>query len=98
MDTRQIFEQNPILAIMRNVPLEDTLDYAEAVVNGGVDSQNIGSFFRTGFLGAGLGRNIMPAEAVRARDWKMGTAWVKKLVAAALDGRAVFEQIRRDKE
>ena len=36
MDTRQIFEQNPILAIMRNVPLEDTLDYAEAVVNGGV--------------------------------------------------------------
>ena len=221
MDTRQLFEQNPILAIMRNVPLEDTLDYAEAVVNGGVkcfevalngsdacrqitllrrafggditvgagtaitverarnameagaeflltpsaqpeilaycrergiallpgaltptdvalcvthgfhtmklfpagdmpanyikslkgpfdgtdyvaiggvDSQNIGSFFRTGFLGAGLGSNIRPAEAVRARDWKMGTAWVKKLVAAALDGRAVFEQIRRDKE
>ncbi|WP_233460689.1 bifunctional 4-hydroxy-2-oxoglutarate aldolase/2-dehydro-3-deoxy-phosphogluconate aldolase [Enterocloster lavalensis] len=221
MDTRQIFEQNPILAIMRNVPLEDTLNYAEAILNGGVkcfevalngahacrqitllrgefggdivvgagtaitveravnamevgaqflltpsaqpeilaycrergiallpgaltptdvalcvthgfhtmklfpagdmpvnyikslkgpfdgtdyvaiggvDCQNIGLFFRNGFLGAGLGSNIMPAEAIASKDWKAGTAWVRKIVEAALDGRAAFEQKKRDKE
>lgn len=28
MDMREVFAQRPVLAIMRNVPLEDTLYYA----------------------------------------------------------------------
>lgn len=36
MDMKQTVLENPLLAIMRNVPLEKTLDYAGAIVNGGV--------------------------------------------------------------
>lgn len=35
MDLRQVVAENPILAIMRNVPLEQTLDYAGAILDGG---------------------------------------------------------------
>lgn len=36
MDMGEIVSKNPILAILRNVPLEQTMDYAGAVVEGGV--------------------------------------------------------------
>ncbi|RZT02539.1 bifunctional 4-hydroxy-2-oxoglutarate aldolase/2-dehydro-3-deoxy-phosphogluconate aldolase [Cuneatibacter caecimuris] len=36
MDLRKVVEENPLLAIMRNVPLAKTVDYARAVVAGGV--------------------------------------------------------------
>lgn len=36
MDMKSLFQSNPLLAIMRNVELEKTIDYAEAIVNGGV--------------------------------------------------------------
>ncbi|MCI8443068.1 MAG: bifunctional 4-hydroxy-2-oxoglutarate aldolase/2-dehydro-3-deoxy-phosphogluconate aldolase [Provencibacterium sp.] len=36
MDMRKIVRENPLLAILRNVPLEKTLPYVEAVMKGGV--------------------------------------------------------------
>lgn len=36
MDMYEIVAKNPLLAILRNVPLEKTEDYAQAVVDGGV--------------------------------------------------------------
>lgn len=36
MDMYSIVSQNPLLGILRNVPKEKTLDYAEAAVRGGV--------------------------------------------------------------
>lgn len=36
MDMREIVRKNPLLAILRNVPLEKTLPYVDAVINGGV--------------------------------------------------------------
>ena len=36
MDMYEIVAENPLLAILRNVPLEKTEDYAQAVVDGGV--------------------------------------------------------------
>ncbi len=36
MDLRKTVLDNPLLAIMRNVPVEKTVPYAEAIVNGGV--------------------------------------------------------------
>lgn len=35
MDTYELVSKNPLLAILRNVPLEKTIDYAEAAVQGG---------------------------------------------------------------
>lgn len=36
IDIRKTVQDNPLLAIMRNVPLEKTIPYAEAIVRGGV--------------------------------------------------------------
>ncbi len=36
MDMRDVLVENPILAIMRNIPYEDTIEYAEAIVAGGI--------------------------------------------------------------
>lgn len=36
MDMYEVFAQNPLLAILRNVPKEITLDYAGAILRGGV--------------------------------------------------------------
>jgi 2-dehydro-3-deoxyphosphogluconate aldolase/(4S)-4-hydroxy-2-oxoglutarate aldolase len=36
MDMYPIVRAHPVLAILRNVPLESTLDYAQAVVDGGI--------------------------------------------------------------
>ncbi len=36
MDMYKIVKQNPLLAILRNIPLEMTLDYTDAIVAGGV--------------------------------------------------------------
>ena len=35
MDMRKVVLDNPLLAIMRNVPVDKTIDYAEAIVGGG---------------------------------------------------------------
>lgn len=37
MDMRKVVNENPILAIMRNVPLGITLDYAKAIIDGGIN-------------------------------------------------------------
>ena len=36
MDMYSVVKENPILAILRNIPLEYTVDYAQAIVDGGV--------------------------------------------------------------
>lgn len=36
MDMYETIKRNPLLAIMRNIPLEKTIDYAQAVVDGGI--------------------------------------------------------------
>lgn len=37
MDMYEIVAKNPLLAILRNIPLEKTLDYSQAIVDGGVN-------------------------------------------------------------
>ena len=40
MDTYDLVSKHPLLAILRNVPLEKTIDYAEAAVQGGAAHYN----------------------------------------------------------
>ena len=68
-------------------PFDDT-DY---VAIGGVSADNIEEFFRRGYLGAGLGSNIMPKEAARARDWKACADYVAELVKRAEAGMAAYK-------
>lgn len=36
MNMREIFREHPVLCIMRNIPLDKTIDYVQAILNGGV--------------------------------------------------------------
>ena len=45
MDTYDLVSKHPLLAILRNVPLEKTIDYAEAAVQGAENSRNFVSKF-----------------------------------------------------
>ena len=106
MDMREVFAQRPVLAIMRNVPLEDTLYYAGAVVAGGVKIFEVAlnsvhgyeqiailrkEFGEDVMIGAGLGSNIMPKESVKAKDWKACAAYVAELVKRANAGIAAYK-------
>ena len=53
MDTYDLVSKHPLLAILRNVPLEKTIDYAEAAVQGGAEpldriTFSVPSVFSTG--------------------------------------------------
>lgn len=69
-------------------PFDDT-DY---VAIGGVDMENIDIFFQKGFIGVGLGSNIMPKEAVRDRDWKKCTLYVRQLIEKGMQGQKAYQQ------
>ena len=71
--------------------LKGPFDDTEYVAIGGVSADNIEEFFRRGYLGAGLGSNIMPKEAVKAKDWKACAAYVAELVKRANAGRAAYK-------
>ena len=61
--------------------LKGPLDDTEYVAIGGVTPDNIGSFFKNGFLGVGLGSAMMPKAYVAASDWEKGCDYVKDLMA-----------------
>ena len=56
MDTYDLVSKHPLLAILRNVPLEKTIDYAEAAVQGGAP------FFEVA-LGAGTAITVERCKA-----------------------------------
>lgn len=57
-------------------PFDDT-DY---VAIGGVNKDNISLFLKQGYIGVGLGSNILPKEAVLKRDWALASDYVKSLL------------------
>ena len=61
--------------------LQGPLDGTEYVAIGGVNRENMIEFLKNGYLGVGLGSNILPKEAVAARDWEAASAYVASLVA-----------------
>lgn len=36
LDLEQIMQEHPVLGILRNIPLDKTIDYADAAIRGGV--------------------------------------------------------------
>ena len=60
--------------------LKGPFDNTDYVAIGGVNPDNIEEFIQRGCIGAGLGSNMLPKEAVKNRDWEAGTAYVKALV------------------
>ena len=60
--------------------LKGPLNETEYVAIGGVNKDNMAKFIKSGCIGVGLGSNILPKDAVIARDWETGAAYVKELI------------------
>lgn len=86
MDMRQIVEHNPLLAILRNVPLEKTADYAEAAVQGGVFCFEVALNSPDALKQISLLRTRFGDRCLVGA----GTAVTAELCAAALDAGAQF--------
>ena len=61
--------------------LKGPLDETEYVAIGGVNRDNLADFIRQGYLGVGLGSNILPKEAVANRDWKAASQDVADMLS-----------------
>lgn len=57
--------------------LKGPFDGTEYVAVGGVKLENIAEFMRAGFVGVGIGSNLIPKEMVNAEDWTAAAAYVK---------------------
>lgn len=53
----------------------DTTDY---VAVGGVKLENIADFMKAGYIGVGIGSNLIPKDMVKADDWEAAASYVKK--------------------
>lgn len=60
--------------------LKGPLDNTDYVAIGGVNKDNLKEFFEQGYIGVGLGSNILPKEAVVNRDWAAASKYVKELL------------------
>lgn len=58
--------------------LKGPFDRTEYVAVGGVGLENIVDFFKAGFIGVGIGSNLIPKEFVKNSDWDGAAAHVKK--------------------
>ncbi|MCM1252090.1 MAG: bifunctional 4-hydroxy-2-oxoglutarate aldolase/2-dehydro-3-deoxy-phosphogluconate aldolase [Clostridium sp.] len=58
--------------------LQGPFDGTEYVAVGGVKLENIAAFIKAGYIGAGIGSNLIPKEMAEADDWDAATLYVKK--------------------
>lgn len=65
--------------------LKGPFDGTEYVAVGGVNLQNIADFEKAGFIGAGIGSNLIPKDLVNTGDWDGAAAYVRRF----------YEQINR---
>lgn len=57
--------------------LKGPFDGTQYVAVGGVRLENIADFIKAGFIGVGIGSNLIPKEMVNAGDWDGAAAYVK---------------------
>ena len=60
--------------------LKGPLDGTEYVAIGGVNKDNMADFLKSGYIGVGLGSNIMPKDAVGDRDFESASEYVRFLM------------------
>lgn len=86
MDMRDLVREHPLLAILRGVPLEKTVDYADAVMNGGVSFFEVALNSPDAFRQIRLLRQKFGDRALVGA----GTAVTPELAQKALDAGAQF--------
>ena len=63
--------------------LKGPFDETEYVAIGGVKKENMAQFFQQGYLGVGIGSNIIPNDMIQRNAWEEASAYVAELVAIA---------------
>lgn len=58
--------------------LKGPFDGTQYVAVGGVRQDNIRDFFKAGFIGVGIGSNLIPGELVEQDAWEEAAVYVKK--------------------
>lgn len=86
MNMKEMVIDHPLLAIMRNVPLEKTLDYAQALLDGGVNFFEIALNSKNGLKQISMLTQKFGDKALIGA----GTAVRVDLAKAALDAGAQF--------
>ena len=62
--------------------LKGPFDGTEYVAVGGVDAGNIKTFLDNGFIGVGIGSNLIPKEYVKNDAWDKASEYVKGIVGS----------------
>ncbi len=60
--------------------LKGPFDGTEYVAVGGVTADNIECFLNNGFIGVGIGSNLMPKEYVKNNQWEQASQYVGEIV------------------
>ena len=63
--------------------LKGPFEAAEFVAVGGVNADNMASFFQAGFLGVGIGSSLVPKDKLISRDWAYIRSHIKRMVEEA---------------
>lgn len=63
--------------------LKGPFDGTEYVAVGGVKTDNIKTFFDQGFIGVGIGSNLVPKEYAAGNEWDKATRFVREIVKSA---------------
>lgn len=63
--------------------LKGPFQNTEYVAVGGVDTRNLVQFFQNGFIGVGIGSNLVSGEKLQNRQWEQITRDIQDLVAFA---------------
>ena len=86
MDMYSVVKENPILAILRNIPLEYTVDYAQAIVDGGISFFEVALNSEHGLKQIAILRDRFGEKCMIGA----GTAISVDLAKAAIDAGAHF--------
>jgi len=62
--------------------LKGPFDDTEYVAVGGVTKENLPLFFKNGFIGAGIGSNLVPKEYIASNNWEAAAQYVAEIVAS----------------
>ncbi|TAH72759.1 MAG: bifunctional 4-hydroxy-2-oxoglutarate aldolase/2-dehydro-3-deoxy-phosphogluconate aldolase [Anaerolineaceae bacterium] len=60
--------------------LKGPFDDTEYVAVGGVSADNLNTFYENGFIGAGIGSNLIPQKLLASHDWEGATQHIQHIV------------------
>lgn len=67
--------------------LKGPFDGTEYVAVGGVTADNIKDFLANGYIGVGIGSNLLPKEMVREHQWEKASEYVAEILRRGDGGR-----------